>query len=359
MLGAISYDPVVNIELGPLSVSPHGIGIAAGFLAGARLLLPATRRAGVADDEVYALLTTAAVGAIVGARLAYVVNHASDFDSVVEVAKVWEGGISLLGGFFGAILATVPGMRRRGLSFWKLMDAAAPGMALGVVVGRVGDLVVADHLGKPTDFFLGYRCPPASVETAFPCEPGTVVHQTALYDLVLTAVLLVVLLRLRRAHRFDGFLIMVFGAWYGAQRVAEDFLREDVRRLGLTGSQMTALATLAACGAWLAFVRRTPRWGNWDAEGAEPAAAAPPAAGGATGATGGTGGEAPAVPSGAALAGSGSTAAAAAGIGRPPGDDGRPLPPEPLPPLTTTEAAPAEDAPGAPAAGTERDEREE
>ncbi|MFP5376147.1 MAG: prolipoprotein diacylglyceryl transferase [Acidimicrobiia bacterium] len=362
MLGAISYDPVVDIELGPLSVSPHGIGIAAGFLAGARLLLPATRRAGVADDDVYALLTTAAVGAIVGARLAYVVNHPSDFDSVVEAAKVWEGGISLLGGFFGAILATAPGMRRRGLSFWKLMDAAAPGMALGVVVGRVGDLVVADHLGKPTDFFLGYRCPPAGVETAFPCEPGTVVHQTALYDLVLTAVLLAVLLRLRRAHRFDGFLIMVFGAWYGAQRVVEDFLREDVRRLGLTGSQMAALATLAACGAWLAFVRRTPRWGGWDAEGGEPAAPAPPAAPattGATGATGGTGSEAPPVPSGAALAGSGSTAAAAAGIGRHPEDDARPLPPEPPPPPTTAEAARPGEPPGAPAAGTERDEREE
>ena len=268
MLGAISYDPLVHIEVGPLSISPHGIGIAVGFVAGAQLLFPVTRRLGVRDDDVYALLTRAAVGAIVGARLAYAVNHASDFDSLLEVLRVWEGGISLLGGFFGAILATVPGMRRRGLSFWKLMDAAAPGMALGVVVGRVGDLVVGDHLGKTTDFFLGYRCPPAGVDTAFPCQPGTVVHQTALYDLVVTAVLLAVLWRLRRTPRFDGFLIVVFGAWYGTQRIVEDFLREDVRRLGLTGSQMTALATVAVCGAWLAFVRRTPRWGNWDAASA-------------------------------------------------------------------------------------------
>ena len=264
MLGAISYDPVVHIEVGPVSLSPHGMGTAAGFLAGARLLIPRTRRIGIDDDDVYTLLTLAAVGAIVGARLAYVVNHASDFASVTEVLRVWEGGISLLGGFFGAIAFAMPAMRRRGISFWKVMDAAAPGMALGVVVGRMGDLVVADHLGKPTDFFLGYRCPPAGVDTAFPCEPGTVVHQTALYDLALTAVLLAVLLRLRRTPRFDGFLVMVFGAWYGAQRIVEDFLREDVRRLGLTGSQMTALATVAVCAAWIAFVRRTPNWGRWD-----------------------------------------------------------------------------------------------
>lgn len=264
MLGAISYDPLVHIELGPLSISPHGIGIAAGFLIGARLLLPRTRHLGIPDDDVYSMLSRAAIGAIIGARLAYVVNHASDFDSPLDVFRVWEGGISLLGGFFGAIIFTMPAMRRRRLSFWKLMDACAPGMALGVVVGRVGDLVVGDHLGKTTDFFLGYLCPPSAVDTASPCIPGTVVHQTALYDLLLTIPLLATLLILRRKPRFDGFLIMVFGAWYGTQRIIEDFLREDVRRFGLTGSQMTALATVTVTLTWLAFVRRTPKWGRWD-----------------------------------------------------------------------------------------------
>ncbi|MGI8683708.1 MAG: prolipoprotein diacylglyceryl transferase [Acidimicrobiales bacterium] len=264
MLGAISYDPLVHIEVGPLSISPHGIGIAVGFLVGARLLLPRTRQLGIPDDDVYTMLSRAAIGAIVGARLAYVVNHASDFDSLLDVFKVWEGGISLLGGFFGAIGFTMPAMRRRRLSFWKLMDACAPGMAIGVVVGRVGDLVVGDHLGKMTDFFLGYRCPSDIVDTASPCIPGTVVHQTALYDLLLTIPLLVALLWLRRKPRFDGFLIMVFGAWYGSQRILEDFLREDVRRFGLTGSQMTALVTVTVTLSWLAFVRRTPKWGRWD-----------------------------------------------------------------------------------------------
>jgi phosphatidylglycerol:prolipoprotein diacylglycerol transferase len=266
VLGAISYDPLVHIELGPLNISPHGIGIAAGFLLGASIFLPRTRRMGIHDDEIYPLLTRAAVGAIIGARVAYAINHASDFDNPLEVFKVWEGGISLLGGFFGAILLAMPGMRQRRLSFWKLMDAAAPGMALGVVVGRIGDLIVADHLGKTTDFFLGYTCPPSSVDTASPCSPGTVVHQTALYDLMLTTILLVALLWLQKRGRprFEGGLIMVFAAWYGVQRIIEDFLREDVRRLGLTGSQMTAIVTLVVCGSWLAFVRRTPRWGRWD-----------------------------------------------------------------------------------------------
>ena len=219
-----------------------------------------------------------------GARVAYVINHIGDYaSSPLEILFVWEGGISLLGGFFGAIAFAIPRMRREKLSFWKVMDAAAPGMALGVVVGRTGDIIIADHLGKVTSFFLGYRCPPLDVETGSPCAPtdimsrtvGAVVHQTALYDQILALVLLLVLIRLRRKVHFDGFLILVFGLGYGINRVIEDFLREDTRRLGLTASQWTAITTICLCLYVLAVLRRTPRWGRWDDTPAPAPAAAP------------------------------------------------------------------------------------
>jgi phosphatidylglycerol:prolipoprotein diacylglycerol transferase len=269
-LASISYHPLVHIKIGPLSISPHGLGIAIGFLLGAQLMLPAARKRGITDDDVYALLTRAAIGAIVGARVAYVINHLSDYSSVVDVFKVWQGGISLLGGFIGAILLALPEMRKRGLSFWKVMDAAAPGMALGVFVGRIGDLIVADHLGKQTSFFLGYKCP--NVQTASPCIPGQIVHQTALYDFIFVTFLLAFLLYLRKKERYDGFLITVFGAWYGVERIIEDFLREDKRHFGLTGSQMTSIIVVALCVWHLAFVRRTPRWGRWDERPDDPGA---------------------------------------------------------------------------------------
>jgi phosphatidylglycerol---prolipoprotein diacylglyceryl transferase len=231
------------------------------------------------DDQIYPLFTLAAIGSLVGARVAYVVNHLGDYlDAPLDIFLVWEGGISLLGGFFGAIAFAMPRMRRERLSFWKVMDAAAPGMALGVVVGRIGDIIIADHLGKTTSFFLGYRCPPLEVETGSPCAPtelmsrtaGAVVHQTALYDMILAAILLTILVRLRRKDHFDGFLILVFGLGYGINRIIEDFLREDTRRLGLTASQWTAITTVCLCLYVLTVLRRTPKWGRWDERGAPP-----------------------------------------------------------------------------------------
>lgn len=284
MLGAISYDPIVKIEVGPLDLSPHGIGIAVGFLAGSVLMLRAAEKKGISEEAVYSILIRALVGSIIGARLAYVLNHFSDFESPVEIFQIWKGGISLLGGIVGGIIVPSFWARRNGVSFWKGTDAAAPGLALGIVIGRVGDLIVADHLGTPTRFFLGYLCPGASVDTAFPCPPGVVVHQTALYDLLLTALLLGLLLWLRRGDRFDGFLILTFGAVYGAQRLVEDFLREDVRRFGLTGSQWTAAVALLLCLYVLVVTRRTPAWGQWDKRPSEESQAAEDATDDAVGA---------------------------------------------------------------------------
>jgi phosphatidylglycerol---prolipoprotein diacylglyceryl transferase len=145
-----------------------------------------------------------------------------------------EVPISLLGGIFGAVALCLPRIRARKLSFWKVMDAAAPAMALGIAVGRTGDLIIGDHLGKVTTFVLGFRCPAVGVETGSPCAPtaslartaDAVVHQTALYDQLLALLILLVLLRLRRTIRFDGFLILVFATGYGLARLGEDFLRE-------------------------------------------------------------------------------------------------------------------------------------
>lgn len=260
MVGLIEFDTVVKIGIGPLQVSPHGIFTAIGFIAGARLLLATTRRRGLDDELIYSMLYRGAIGALIGARIAYAVNHWSDYaDDPLSVLAVWEGGISLFGGIFGGVLAAVPVMHRERLSFWRLMDAAAPGLPLGILIGRIGDLLVGDHLGEPTDFVLGFRCTDQDTASRCVAAVGEGVHQPALYDMVNAGSLLIALLVLRRRPRWDGFLILVFAAWYGAGRFFEDFFRiDDTVVPGLSGSQLTALTLVVLAGGWLAFVRRTP-----------------------------------------------------------------------------------------------------
>ncbi len=271
VLAGISYDPLLRIDLGPLALSPHGIGIAVGVLVGARLALPAAERRGISAEQFYDVLTWALFGALLGARVAYVVNHLGDYlDDPLGIVRVWEGGFSLLGGLAGAIAVGYPRLRREATPLWRYLDAVVPGMALGIAVGRIGDLVIADHLGKPTDFVLGYVCP--EVDTGSPClaPVGEAVHQTALYDMVGAAAVFALLVWLARRPRPEAFLTLVFAVGYGAVRFVEGFFRVDVTHgTGLNGSQWTALVVVVA--AMVGLVRTRGAQGE-----AAPDPAAPP-----------------------------------------------------------------------------------
>lgn len=261
MIAAISYDPIISIHLGPLSISPHGIFTALGVLAGAVLLMRQVRTAGLDEEAITAVLTRSIVAALLGARLAYVLNHLSHFDSPLEVLRVWEGGASLLGGITAALLVAVVELRRRRIPVLGLLDLAAPWFTLGIAIGRVGDLIIADHLGDPTSLPFGFRCPDVvdvGRTVGSPCPPGEVVHLTAAYDLLLAAAITLVVLAIRRRATRTGTAIATVGILYGTDRLLLDRFRADATRLGLTGSQWTGLLLIGAGLAVLAWARSRP-----------------------------------------------------------------------------------------------------
>ena len=275
----LAWDIFPRLSLGPLEISPHGIGIAVGFLLGAQLMVRRARKRGGPDEaDIWNVLFYALLGAIIGARLGYVLGHFSQVtdggDDLVGIFRIWEGGISLIGGITGAIVVSLPYMIKRKMGFWRTMDLAAPGLALGIIIGRIGDLLIGDHLGKPTDFALGWRCLGEGGKDPIPAEVyvdalgqgqppslgcfDIVLHQTALYDLLSTAALFGVLLWLGRKVRVPGFMIVVFTIWYAAMRVITDFLRVDRRYFGLTGSQLMSIAVGVICLYLLARYRGAP-----------------------------------------------------------------------------------------------------
>jgi phosphatidylglycerol:prolipoprotein diacylglycerol transferase len=276
----MAWEIIPRIEIGPLAVSPHGLGVAVGFFLGARYMARRARDQGGPDEaHIWNLAFWLLIGSMVGARLAYVLGHFSEVtgggEDLLGVFKVWEGGISLLGGMTGAVLAGLPYVRRHRLGFWRMADLAAPSLVLGIGIGRIGDLLIGDHIGKPTDFALGWRClgesggiDPQPAEAymralargdppALGCY-DVVLHQTALYDFVSAWVLFGVLIWLGRRVRRRGVLALTFVVWYAAMRVITDFLRVDKTYLGLTGSQIWALIVGLVCAYILVRYRGAP-----------------------------------------------------------------------------------------------------
>jgi prolipoprotein diacylglyceryl transferase len=262
-----------------------------GYLAGAFVLSHEGPKRGVPERAVNSLVFWGLIGAIVGARVGYVITHASQFHSVGDVFAVYRGGISLIGGIIGWILVAIVILRGYKLSVLNTFDSAAMPLAVGIVIGRVGDLIIGDHLGTPTNFFLtfrywggnlsGYDCTTVAgtcttqlshdrtqvithdgarrFDSSFHQIAHAIgVNQTAFYDwLSAMGLTLFLLWLLQRDHRV-GVITIAFALWYAAVRVLTDALRVENRFLGLTGSQWASLAVIALCIGLLVWIRRRP-----------------------------------------------------------------------------------------------------
>jgi phosphatidylglycerol---prolipoprotein diacylglyceryl transferase len=263
LLAYIGWKVVPRIKIGPLKISPHGLGIAVGYAAGGSLLARrAERLYGIAREHVWNMLMWAVGGVIVGARLFYVIGHLNQYipHDPAGIVKIWQGGIVFYGGVFGGIVAAYPYMRKHHLNFWHVMDAAAPGFPLGLIFGRIGDLIIGDHLGGPTRWFLGWQYKggelPGCGASGCPAV-GQVVHQTALYDFINVLILFPVVMLLGRKRRPDGWLIMFTATWYAGARFFEDFARTGTATyLGLRGTQWVSIAIIIAGTIYLTRLAR-------------------------------------------------------------------------------------------------------
>lgn len=290
MIAAISYKPIPIFDLGPLSLSLHGLFAGLGFAAGAYLMIREAGRRGFDVDKLMSVLTWALVGSILGARLLTVPAHIGDPGYGLDDIVGFAGDFSILGGYAGGILVAWLRMRMLAASVPAYMDMAATGLAIGAVVGRIGDLAIIEHLGGPTSFFLGYELKPGydvspqhdrledlceRAVDAF-CGPY---HHTGLYDMIGAAVLLGTLFLLQRlwVKRRYGQMFSFWMIWYGVQRFLIDFARLGAARDGVvapdgttveaiadsvmgpfTGSQWGALGTAAIGVLLVLWARRYP-----------------------------------------------------------------------------------------------------
>lgn len=270
-----------------IAISPHGLGIAVGFMTGAWLLTKLSDKRGIPEGLASSIVFWSVVGSLVGARVAYVIAHVSEFASPLDWLRIWEGGISLLGGIAGATIANAVSIKRQEyrFRFFQVADTIAPCLALGISIGRIGDLIIGDHLGKPTSWLLAWTYEGGTLAPPFSCAGDTCtatlrggfvetidragatlsdaagnvlargigVHQTALYDMLLAGILFAFLWWFIRSPRREGVATLTFGLAYGCIRLLEDSVRIDKRFGPFTGSQWTALIVAIVASGLLIY----------------------------------------------------------------------------------------------------------
>ena len=256
-------------HIGSFSISPFGVMLVCSFVASYLQLRWGMRLQGIGDEEdASAIIFAAGVGGIVGAKVYYAIlyhNWRLLFD---RSGLVWYGGF-LLG--TAAVLWT---MRRRPLPIWPVLDAAAPALALGYAIGRIGCFLVGDDYGRPTSLPWGVAfpvgLPPTTAEAlresfhvnlpaSIPDSTLIRVHPTQIYETLACLVLWWIGVRLLRRGGGPGSTALPMFGLLAIERFLVEILRaKDDRFLGpFTPAQAISVAVLVlATVVWLAR-RRT------------------------------------------------------------------------------------------------------
>jgi len=155
----IPFFQVNAIILGPVTIQVWGFFVAIGMLAGILLSRVLAKKIFLSPEVILDFSIWALIGGVVGARLGHVFFYTPTyyFANPVEILFLWQGGMSSLGGFIGALVAIFIFSKKRGFTWAELLpyfDVLSLGLWLGWAIGRIGCFMIHDHIGRLTDSFL-------------------------------------------------------------------------------------------------------------------------------------------------------------------------------------------------------------
>ncbi len=182
-------------EDGGIPVRGYGVMLLVAAASGTWLAVIRGRRVGIDADTILALATEVFLWGLVGARLFYVIEYHEQFfaagkplrESLFDVVNISAGGLVVFGSLPTAAVAAWLFTRRRGIDILTLADCAAPGMLVGLAIGRVGCFLNGCCYGGPCDLPWAVSFP-AGTEVArqFPAAGGgsVPVHPAQLYAVI-------------------------------------------------------------------------------------------------------------------------------------------------------------------------------
>ena len=143
--------------------------------------------------------------------------------------RIWEGGIAIHGALIGAIITAYVFCKKRGVSFLKLADIAAPSILLGQIIGRWGNFINQEAFGGPVtrDFLEGLFIPNWIIEQMYIEELSTYVHPTFLYESLWNVVGFIILIFARKLNWRRGEMFFFYIIWYSIGRFYIEGMRTD------------------------------------------------------------------------------------------------------------------------------------
>lgn len=252
-------------QIGPLPIYTYGVLLTTALLVAITVTARLGEKDGISRSVIWDLGFVNIVSAIIGAKFLMVLTALGYYlhnpGRLFSIEFLQAGGV-FYGGLIGAILGSVWFARRHpGLRFWRIADVAAPSIALGQSIGRLGCFSAGCDYGSPTHvpWAVTFTNEMAAKMVGTPLHVP--LHPYQLYESATTFLLFLGLLWAHRRRSFAGQTFLLYLGGYAILRFFLEFFRGDADRGFvfhglLSTSQFISLLILPAAVVAYAYLRR-------------------------------------------------------------------------------------------------------
>ena len=176
------------------------------------------------DDYITFLI----IGIILGGRLGYVLFYNLNYytSNIVDIFKIWQGGMSFHGGLLGIIVATILFAKKNNQDVFVYTDLVSLVAPIGIFFGRLANFINSELYGKVTEV-------PWAV--TFVQVDNLSRHPSQLYEAFFEGVILFILLLYFRNKNFlakPGLISGLFLIFYSVFRFCIEFFRVPDEQIG-------------------------------------------------------------------------------------------------------------------------------
>ena len=222
-----NFDPVA-IQIFSLEIRWYSlayiIGILFGWLLSKKIFITDLELKEKFDDFITYLI----IGIIIGGRLGYALFYNLDyyFYNLMDVFKIWQGGMSFHGGLIGIILITFWFSKKNDQNVFKYLVVVSLVAPIGIFFGRLANFINSELYGIETSI-------PWSVQ--FIKIDNLYRHPSQLYEACFEGLILFFILLYFRKKGFmkiPGFISGIFLVFYSIFRFVIEFFRVPDEQLG-------------------------------------------------------------------------------------------------------------------------------
>lgn len=178
-------------------------------------------------EEFDDLITYLIISIILGGRIGYVLFYNLEYYiyNLMDIFKVWEGGMSFHGALIGIIIGTYFFSKKRKIKIFLVLDIIAAVAPIGIFLGRIANFINSELTGRATEVYWG---------VVFPKIDNISRHPSQLYEALLEGLVLFFIMKFllsRKKYKVGdcSFLFLIF---YGIFRIFTEFFRQPDAQLG-------------------------------------------------------------------------------------------------------------------------------